>query len=104
MAQLRHDNEQFSDRNAKILVLVPNGSFMIKRYLTKHPMPYTILSDKGSRVAQAYFQDQKLFSLGTPTVILVERGGKIVYTHYAGSYIEEPDNAEPLKVLAGLDT
>lgn len=45
-----------------------------------------------------YFQDQS-FSLGTPTVILIERGGKIAFTHYADSFIEEPDNLEPLAVL-----
>lgn len=102
MAQLRHDNDKFSALNTKILVMVPNGSYMIKRYLRKRPIPYTILTDKGSLVAKTYDQEQKFFSLGTPTVILVEQGGKIVYTHYANSYIAEPDNKEPLAVLAEL--
>ncbi len=99
MAQLRHDHEQFAGLNTIILVVVPNGPVMINRYLAKHPTPYTILSDKGSRVAKMYFQEQKFFSLGTPTVILIGRGGKIAFTHYADSLIEEPDNLEPLAVL-----
>ena len=82
--------------------MVPNGPVMIKRFLTKHPMPYAILSDKGSLVAKQYFQKKKVFSLGTPTVILVERGGIIAYTHYADSMIAEPNNEEPLAVLAEL--
>lgn len=102
MAQLRHDISKFSALNTEILVMVPNGPVMIKRFLTKRPMPYTILSDKGSRVAKQYYQDQKIFSLGSPTVILVERGGKIAYTHYADSMIAEPKNDEPLAILAEL--
>jgi peroxiredoxin len=102
MTQLRHDNEKFSARNTKILVMVPNGPFMIKRFLKRNPMPYTILTDKGSRVAKTYDQEQKFFSLGTPTVILVERGGKIAYTHYANSMIAEPNNQEPLGLLAEM--
>jgi peroxiredoxin len=103
MAQLRHDHEQFANFNTEILVVVPNGPFMINRFLTKNPMPYSILSDKGSKVAKQYNQDQKFFSLGTPTVILIERGGKIVYTHYAESFISEPDNEDILTVLATLE-
>ena len=102
MAQLRHDHEKFSTHNTEILVMVPNGQVMIKRYLSKRPMPYTILSDKGSQLAKLYFQDKKFFSLGTPTVILVARGGKIVYTHYANSMLAEPDNEEPLAILAQM--
>jgi len=54
MAQLRHDFEKFSALNAKILVMVPNGPFMIKRYIKKNSTPFTILTDKGSKVAQTY--------------------------------------------------
>jgi peroxiredoxin len=102
MAQLRHDYKNFSALNTEILVMIPNGPFMIKCFLTKHPTPYTILIDKGSRVAKFYFQNKKFFSLGTPTVVLVAQGGEIAYTHYADSLIAEPDNNEPLAVLTEL--
>ena len=102
MAQLRHDYEKFSALNTEILVMVPNGSFMIRRFLIKHPTPYPILTDKGSQVAKQYFQDQKFFSLGTPTVVLVAKGGSIAYTHYANSLIAEPDNDEPLALLTEM--
>ncbi|MFU8826810.1 MAG: peroxiredoxin family protein [Brevefilum sp.] len=103
MAQLRHDFEKFSALNTRILVMVPNGLFMIKRSIKKNSAPFTILMDKGSKVAQTYNQEQKFFSLGTPTVILVEQGGKIAYTQYADSIIAEPDNEEPLALLAQLN-
>jgi peroxiredoxin len=104
MAQLRHDYEKFTALNAEILVVVPNGPFMINRYLSNHPTPYPILTDKGSKVAEQYFQAKQLFAFGTPTVIIVDRAGKIAYTHYADSLIEEPGDDEPLAVLANQQT
>jgi len=103
MAQLRHDYDQFSSLNTKILVMVPNGPFMINRYLKKNPTPYTILMDKGSQVAKTFDQEKRFFSLGTPTVILVEQGGKIAFTHYADTLIEEPGNDEPLAILSEMN-
>lgn len=99
MAQLRHDYQTFKDLNTEILVMVPNGPKMIERYLGEHDTPYPILSDKGSKVAGQYLQIKRLFSLGTPTVFLVDKTGKIAYAHYARSFIEEPDNREPIKEL-----
>jgi peroxiredoxin len=85
MAQLRHDYDKFTALNAEILVMVPNGPFMIKRYLQHNPMPYPILTDKGSQVAAQYFQVKRFFVIGTPTVFVVNQQGKIAYAHYANS-------------------
>ena len=102
MAQLRHAYDKFTALNAEILVMVPNGPFMIKRYLKYNPTPYLILTDKGSQVAAQYFQVKRFFAIGTPTVFVVDQQGKIAYAHYADSVIEEPCNQEPLVVLAKL--
>jgi peroxiredoxin len=102
MAQLRYDYKKFTALNAEILVLVPNGPFMIKRYLKNNPTPYPILTDKGSQVAAQYFQVKRFFAIGTPTVFVVDQQGKIAYAYYATSVIEEPHNQEPLTVLAKL--
>jgi len=40
--------------------------------------------------------------LDVPSVFLVDREGKIAYVHYAETLISEPDNREPLAVLAGM--
>lgn len=104
MAQLRHDYAKFTALNAEILVMVPNGPFMIKRYLKNNPMPYPILTDKGSQVAAQFFQVKRFFAFGTPTVFVVDQLGIIGYAHYADSVIEEPGNQEPLAVLAKLAT
>lgn len=102
MAQLRQDYQKFSDLNTEILVMVPNGPKMIERHIKQFNTPYFILSDKGSKVAGQYFQVRKFFAFGTPTVFLVNQGGEIIYTHYANSLLEEPDNNEPLKLLENI--
>ncbi len=104
MAQLRHDYQKFKALNAEVLVIVPNGPKMIERYVKGNNPPYPILSDKRSIVAATYFQVKKFFVAGTPTVILVDRSGIIRYVLYADSLIAEPDNKEPLAVLASLTT
>jgi peroxiredoxin len=103
MAQLRHDYPEFKALNTRILLMVPNGTRTIERYLRDHPAPFEILTDKRAEVAGQYLQVRQFFSLGTPCVFLVDRTGCIRYTHYAKSMISEPDNREPLAVLAGLE-
>ena len=83
--------------------MVPNGPGTIERYVRASGAPYPILSDKGSKTAARYFQVKQFFLIGTPTVLLVDTSGEIVYAHYATSAIEEPDNEEPLAVLAGRE-
>jgi len=103
MAQLRHDYEKFSSLNTEVLVMVPNGPFMIRNYVKLTGNPYPVLSDKGSRVAGQYFQVKHFVKLGTPTVFLVDKQGTIRYAHYASSLLEEPGNEETLAVLAGME-
>jgi peroxiredoxin len=84
------------------MVMVPNGPFMINRYLSQNPTPYIILTDKGSKVAEQYFQVKQFFAIGTPTVFVVDQNQKIVYTYYAKSAIEEPGTEEPLAALTKI--
>jgi peroxiredoxin len=109
MAQLRHDYPVYRELNAEVLVVVPNGPAMITRYVTSHATPYPVLSDKGAVVAESYgigTRKARIIELATfkPGVFLVNQAGRLVYTKYLTSYIHEPDNLEPLAVLAALAT
>ncbi|KUK46126.1 MAG: hypothetical protein XD73_1000 [Anaerolinea thermophila] len=103
MAQLRHDIEKFNELNTEIMILVPNGPFIINRYLSKHPSAFTILTDKGAKVAAQYFQVKQFFAFGTPTVFVVDQTGKIAYAYYAKSALEESGNEGPLAALAAME-
>ncbi len=102
MAQLRHDYNKFMELDCEVLVMVPNGPRMIARYVRANQTPYPILTDKGGVVAGHYMQVKRYFKIGAPTMILVDQQGKVAYTHYGTSLIEEPDNREPLAVLARM--
>lgn len=102
MAQLRHDYKKFQALNTEVLVMVPNGPFMINRYLNNNPTPYLILTDKGSKVAEQYFQTKQFFAIGTPTMFVVDQTGKIRYAFYAKSALEEPSSADAIAILNNL--
>jgi peroxiredoxin len=105
MAQLRRDYQKFQALNSEVLVILPNGPKLIARYVGQTQTPYPILSDKGARVAAQYGIDTKRFlrmSAFTPTVLLLDQAGVIRYTNYQTSYIQEPDNREPMGVLARM--
>lgn len=99
MAQLRHDYAEFKRMNTEVVVVVPNGPFMITKHVQAHNTPYPILTDKGSKVADCYFQIKKFFITGTPTVVLVDKGRIILYLKSMPSLIDEPDNQEVLSLL-----
>ncbi len=99
---MRLDTQKFRDFDTDILVMVPNGPRMIERHINEFHPSYSVLMDSGSKVASRYLQIKKFFKMGTPTVFLVDQAGVIRYTHYAASMTDEPDNREPLAVLANL--
>jgi len=105
MAQLRHDYQKFQALNTEVLVILPNGPRMIEKHVRSNSTPYPVLSDKGAKIAEQYGIDTKrvvLLTAFTPSVFLVDKTGKICYTDYLTSYVKEPDNHEPLTVLARL--
>jgi peroxiredoxin len=105
MAQLRRDYQKFRNLNTEVVVIVPNGPKMIERHINRHATPYPILSDKGAKITAQYGIDARqavIFQVFTPTIFLVDRSGVIRYAHYGTSYIQEPDNGEPLAVLSKL--
>ena len=74
MAQLRHDYEQFRALDTEVVVIVPNGSRMIERYVRANAIPYPILSDRGSVVAGQYginLRNAVVITAMKPTVLLV---------------------------------
>lgn len=102
MAQLRHDYPKFQALHTEVLVLVPNGPKLIGIYASSHNNPYPILSDKGARIAELYgikTHSALLVKAFTPSVFLIDHSATILYLSYQSSYVQEPDNSDPLAVL-----
>jgi peroxiredoxin Q/BCP len=66
-------------------------------------MPFTGLSDVGSKIADLYSQEVNLLKLGRmPALFVIDRDGRVVYSHHGSSMSDIPSNEEVLGVLRGL--
>lgn len=104
MAQLRHDYPEFEKRDAVILCIGPEGPHSFKRYWEREHLPYLGLSDYRHAVAKLYGQEVNLFKLGRmPAELVVDKAGRIRYSHYANSMADISDDGELLRMLDELN-
>lgn len=104
MAQLRHDYPEFEKRDAVILCIGPEGPHSFKRYWEREHLPYLGLSDYRHAVAKLYGQEVNLVKLGRmPAELVVDKAGRIRYSHYANSMADISDDGELLRVLDELN-
>jgi peroxiredoxin len=101
---LRQDHQEFTARNAEILVLGPDGPNAFRRYWAENEMPFTGLADIRSRVADQFYQEVNLFKLGRmPALFVIDLQGRIRYMHYGDSMSDIPPNREVLLVVDGIN-
>ncbi len=104
MAQLRQDYPDFVERDAEILVIGPDGPRAFQRTWEKEAFPFVGLADPKHTVADMYHQKVELFKLGRmPALVVVDKGGRICYSHYGNSMSDIPSNDELLFFLDALN-
>jgi peroxiredoxin Q/BCP len=104
MAQLRRDHEEFSKRDAEILVVGPEGADKFKAYFEKEQLPFTGLPDPKHTVLKLFGQQVKIFKLGRmPAQVLVDMNGIARFVHYGHSMADIPENRELLGLLDRLN-
>lgn len=104
MAQLRQDYGKFIERESVILVVGPDDQAAFQDYWSKHGLPFIGLPDPKHRVADLYGQQVKLLRAGRmPALMVIDKGGKIRYHHYADSMRDIPSNKEILDLLNELN-
>lgn len=100
---MRQDYSEFTQRGAEIIALGPDGPNSFRRYWTENQMPFPGCPDIGSRIADRYYQEVSLFKLGRmPAVFVIDREGRVRYSHYGDSMSDIPANQDILNVLDGL--
>jgi peroxiredoxin Q/BCP len=100
MAQLRHDYDQFVDRQAQIVVLGPDNAEAFASYWQENSLPFIGLPDPKASVLKLYGQEVNLFKLGRmPAQVIIDRQGSVRYVHYGHAMSDIPDNAELLELL-----
>lgn len=104
IAQLRHNYQQFVNRDAEILVVGPENQKAFAQYWNKEQLPFVGLPDPTHKVANLYGQEVKLLKFGRmPAIIVVDKQGQIRTRHYSNSMRDIPDNAKLLNLLDTLN-
>ena len=105
MAQLRQDYQEFSKRQAQVIVVGPEDARAFEAYWREHDLPFIGLPDPKARVLKRYGQEIKLFKLGRmPAQVIVDKTGVARFVHYGRSMADIPENAEILALLDLLNS
>ncbi len=97
MAQLRHDYEEFVDRDVEVVVAGPDDAQAFADYWKKESLPFVGLPDPRHRVLKLYGQQVNIFKLGRmPAQVLIDKAGVARFVHYGHSMSDIPENQEIL--------
>lgn len=103
MAQLRHDYERFTRREAEIIVVGPEDRQAFEAYFGAEALPFVGLPDPQHTVLKRYGQEINLFKLGRmPAQVLVDKKGVARYVHYGHAMSDIPPNDRLLELLDSL--
>jgi len=105
--------EEFRDRGAEIVSIVPEPVERVASWQESYDLPYPLLADPDTEAGDAYDQPVRFGFLGRfsdffgrmPEVVIVDRRGaepEIAYTHKGSSTFDRPDIDELLAELDGL--
>ncbi len=103
MAQLRQDHAQITAHGAEVVVVGPEDGPTFAAYWAREAMPFVGLADPDHRVAAAFGQRVSLLRLGRlPTLVIVDRQGRLRYRHDGVGMHDIPATATVLAVLRAL--
>jgi peroxiredoxin len=104
MAQLRHDYQQFTGRNAEVIAIGPEDDKSFAEWWHQHQMPFVGIADPHHVIANTYGQKVKLLKLGRmPASLLIDKQGFIRYQHFGESMSDIPENQQILSLLDQLN-
>lgn len=100
MAQLRHDHQQFVNRETAVVAVGPDSPEAFQKYWEHHQMPFIGLADPNHDAARLYEQEVALLKFGrVPAQILIDKHGIVRFVHYARSMSDIPENKHILALL-----
>ena len=103
MAQLRHDFQEFINRQTQILVIGPEDAQAFETYWHEHDLPFIGLPDPKASVLRLYGQEINLFKFGRmPAQVIVDQNGIARFVHYGHSMSDIPENEELFGLLDSL--
>jgi peroxiredoxin len=104
MAQLRHDYQEFLNRQAQVIVVGPEDAKAFRTYWQTHDLPFIGLPDPKASVLKLYGQEVNLFKLGRmPAQVIVDKNGVARFVHYGHDMTDIPANTEVFALLDQLN-
>ena len=104
MAQLRQDYEEFTRRDAEVVVIGPENAEAFAAYWARERLPFIGLPDPKHSVLKLYGQEVNLFKLGRmPAQVIVDKQGRARYAHYGHAMSDIPENGQLLALLDQLN-
>lgn len=101
---MRHDYDQFTRRDAQVIVVGPDNARAFARYWTENDLPFVGLPNPDHSILKLYGQKVNLFKLGRmPAQVLIDKRGVVRYVHYGDSMSDIPENPEMLVMLDRLN-
>jgi peroxiredoxin Q/BCP len=104
MAQLRHDYQEFVQRQTRVIVVGPEDANAFEAYWTENDLPFIGLPDPKASVLKLYGQEVNLFKLGRmPAQVIIDKSGTARFVHYGHSMSDIPENSEVFDMLDQLN-
>jgi peroxiredoxin len=104
MAQLRHDYQDFVQKDTEVIVIGPEKKEAFQTYWKDAEIPFIGLADPAHSILKLYGQEVNLFKLGRmPAQAIIDRQGLVRFIHYGHSMQDIPDNEEILKTLDAIN-
>ncbi len=93
---------------ARVVAIVSQPAPEISDYLSRNPMPFSLLSDPNREVIKQYGVYQRLsldgFRIAYPSTMIIDRGGVVRYSYVGGSQFDRPDFNQVINELEKLKT
>lgn len=100
---MRDEYEKFQARNVAVLAVGPNTQAAFQQYWEKEVIPLTGIPDPEHHIAVKFRQQVNLFKLGRmPLMCIIDKEGKIRYSHSGVSMEDIPENQTLLDVIDAL--
>jgi peroxiredoxin len=91
MAVLRRDFDLIAARGAVVMVIAPERPDALRAYWELEEMPMIGLADPDHEVATRYGQQVNVFQAGRlPAMAIVNKAGRIQFSHYGSSMADIP--------------
>jgi peroxiredoxin len=104
MAQLRQDYQEFTSREAEIIIVAPDSAQALTDYWHKEKLPFIGLSDSDHKVADNYKQEVNILKIGRmPALFVIDKHGVIRFKHYSLSSTDIVPNFQLFHLLDSIN-